>query len=405
MNPDPDLPRRSRGRAELDVIVVGAGAAGGALALALARDGLEVAVVETREPAPWRADDEVDLRVVALAPDARELLEDIGAWPAIASARVGPYRQMHVWDALAPGSLHFDAAESGEAALGWIVENKLIQHALWQALASEPRVRVLCPAEVEGIDDGPDAVGVTLTDGMRLRARVLVSTEGAESSVRAKLGIAFEGRDYAQRAVVAHVATERPHEGTAWQRFQPGGPLALLPLADGRCSIVWSLPDAEAARILALDDATFRAELGCAFDFRLGEITAATKRAAFPLRLRLANRFVHGRCVLAGDAAHIVHPLAGQGMNLAFRDVRCLRRVLGAARERRSDIGAAHVLRRYERERRSESTVAAYGLDAIFRVFGSSISTLTRVRGFGLAVASQVPVLRHTLADMAAGRL
>ena len=400
----PGSTRRSRGRNELDAIVVGAGAAGGALALALARDGLEVAVVEAREPTPWRPGDDVDLRVVALAPDARVLLDDIGAWSAIASARIGPYRQMHVWDALAPGSLHFDAAEQGEAALGWIVENKLVQHALWQALAAEARVRMLCPAEVDAIDDGTDAVTATLADGTRLRAKVLVSAEGAESSVRAKLGIAFEGRDYGQRAVVAHVATERPHEGTAWQRFQPGGPLAFLPLADGRCSIVWSLPDAEATRILALDDEAFRAELGCAFDFRLGAITATTKRAAFPLRLRLAERFVRGRCVLAGDAAHVVHPLAGQGMNLAFRDVRCLRRVFGAARERGSDIGAAHVLRRYERVRRSESTVAAYGLDAIGRLFSSRIPALARVRGLGLAFASQVPVLRNSLADRAGGK-
>ncbi len=399
----PGSTRRTRGRNELDAIVVGAGAAGGALALALARDGFEVAVVEAREPAPWRADDDVDLRVVALAPDARALLDDIGAWPAIASARIGPYRQMHVWDALAPGSLHFDAAEQGETALGWIVENKLVQHALWQALASEASVRVLCPAEVEAIDDGTDAVTATLADGTRLRAKVLVSAEGAESSVRAKLGIAFEGRDYGQRAVVAHVATERPHEGTAWQRFQPGGPLAFLPLADGRCSIVWSLPDAEATRILALDDEAFRAELGCAFDFRLGEITATTKRAAFPLRLRLANRFVHGRCALAGDAAHVVHPLAGQGMNLAFRDVRCLRRVLGAARERGSDIGAAHVLRRYERERRSESTVAAYGLDAIGRVYGSSQGPVASLRGLALRCAN-APFTRSLLLGMATGR-
>ena len=361
-------------------------------------------MVEAREPVPWRAADEVDLRVVALAPDARALLDDIGAWPAIASSRIGPYREMHVWDALAPGALHFDAAENGEAALGWIVENKLVQHALWQALAAEARVRVLCPAEVEAIEDGADAVGVTLADGTRLRARVLVSAEGAESSVRAKLGIPFEGRDYGQRAVVAHVATERPHEGTAWQRFNPGGPLAFLPLADGRCSIVWSLPDAEAARILALDDADFRAELGCAFDFRLGEITAATKRAAFPLRLRLAGRFVHGRCVLAGDAAHVVHPLAGQGMNLAFRDVRALREILRAARDRGSDIGAAHVLRRYERERRSESTVAAYGLDVIGRVFVRDDPLVAGLRGLALGVAGRVPALRRLLSDAAAGR-
>jgi 2-octaprenyl-3-methyl-6-methoxy-1,4-benzoquinol hydroxylase/2-octaprenylphenol hydroxylase len=417
-------------RGELDVIVVGAGAVGGALALALARDGFEVALVEAREPKPWRADDEVDLRVVALAPDARALLDELGVWPSIAAARIGPYRHMHVWDALAPGELHFDAAEQGEAALGWIVENKLVQSMLWRALhedrlrgsggsrdaaaanptrsiavyAAPTAVRMHCPGEIADIEDGDSGVTATLADGTRLRARVLVAAEGAESSVRTRLGIAFEGRDYAQRAVVAHVATERPHAGTAWQRFQPGGPLAFLPLADGRCSIVWSLPDAEAARVLALDDDAFRSELGCAFDFRLGAITATTPRAAFPLRLRLAARYVAGRCVLAGDAAHVVHPLAGQGMNLGLRDVACLRRVLRAARERGSDLGAAHVLRRYERERRSDNTLAARGLDAIERVYSSALEPVVALRGAALEVAGRFTWLRRALAHIAAGR-
>ena len=271
-------------RGELDAIVVGAGAIGGAIALALARDGFEIALVEARAPKPWRAGDDVDLRVVALAPDARGLLDDLDVWAAMEGSRIGPYRHMRVWDALAPGELAFDAADHGEAALGWIVENRLVQHALWQGCTSaivpdresqkaavlgrtfhKSTPRVHCPAEVAELDNGTDAVSATLTDGTRLRAKLLIAAEGAESSVRAELGIAFAGRDYHQRAVVAHVATERAHGDTAWQRFRPGGPLAFLPLADGRCSIVWSLPDAEAARILALDDAAFRAELGCAF--------------------------------------------------------------------------------------------------------------------------------------------
>jgi 2-octaprenyl-3-methyl-6-methoxy-1,4-benzoquinol hydroxylase/2-octaprenylphenol hydroxylase len=263
---------------------------------------------------------------------------------------------------------------------------------------------VYCPAEVVDVENGVDAVTATLTDGTRLRAKLLIAAEGAQSSIRTKLGIAFKGRDYGQRAVVAHVATERPHQGTAWQRFQPGGPLAFLPLADGRCSIVWSLPDAEAARILALDDTAFRAELGCAFDFRLGAISATTPRAAFPLRLRLAEKYVVGRCALAGDAAHVVHPLAGQGMNLGFRDVACLRRVLRTARERGSDLGAAHILRRYERERRSENTLAARGFDTIERIFGSSRPTLAALRATGLFAIECIAPLKHRLADVAAGR-
>ena len=392
-------------RGELDAIVVGGGAIGAALALGLARDGFDVALVEARAPKPWRAEDDVDLRVVALAADARALLDDLGVWPAIAGARVGPSRRMRVWDAIAPGELVFDAAENGEAALGWIVENALIQHALWSAIGAERGVRLLCPAEVAGVDNEADRVAATLADGTRLNARMLVAADGAESPLREQLGIACDNRDYAQRAVVANVATARPHESTAWQRFQPGGPLAFLPLADGRSSIVWSLPKDEAARVLALDDAAFRAELGAAFDFRLGEIAASTPRAAFPLRLRLAERYVAGRCVLAGDAAHVVHPLAGQGMNLGFRDVECLRRVLRDARERGGDIGAAHVLRRYARERRSENALAARVLDAIERVFGSTNPALATARGLALSAAGRLAPLRGIMMSAASGRL
>jgi 2-octaprenyl-3-methyl-6-methoxy-1,4-benzoquinol hydroxylase/2-octaprenylphenol hydroxylase len=390
-------------RGLLDVVIVGAGAIGSALALALARDGFDVALVEARAPKPRRVESDVDLRVVALAPDARAMFADLGVWNAIASARIGPYRRMRVWDALAPGELAFDAAERGEAALGWIIENALIQHVLWTAIGAEARVRVICPGEIAEAVNEEDAVVATLGDGTSLRARVLVAADGADSALRGKLGIAVRGREYAERAVVAHVAIERSHEDTAWQRFQPGGPLAFLPLADGRCSIVWTLPDSEAARVLALDDTSFRNELGAAFDFRLGAITQATSRAAFPLRMRLADRYVAGRCVLAGDAAHVVHPLAGQGMNLGFRDVACLRRVLRDARG--NDIGAAHVLRRYERERRSENALAARGLDAIERVFGAEHPLLAAARGFALAFANRVGPLRNRLIDVAAGRL
>lgn len=390
-------------RHELDAIVVGAGPVGAALALALVRDGFEVALVEARAPKPWNAADEVDPRVVALAPDARDLLAGLDTWDAIAAQRVSPYRHMHVWDALAPGALDFDARERGEAALGWIVENGLIQSAAWHALRTTG-VRVSCPATIADVEQGDDSVAVALDDGTRLRAKLLLAAEGAQSSLREKLGIAFDGRDYGARAVVAHVGTERAHESTAWQRFLPGGPLAFLPLADGRCSIVWSLPDAEAARVLALDDEAFRAELGCAFDFRLGAITSATPRLAFPLRLRLAERYVAGRCVLVGDSAHQVHPLAGQGMNLGLRDVACLRRVLGEARARGGDFGAAHVLRRYERERRSENTLAARGFDAIERIYGSDAMPLAILRGAALGVAARFGPLRQVLARHAAGR-
>ncbi|HUD40631.1 MAG TPA: UbiH/UbiF/VisC/COQ6 family ubiquinone biosynthesis hydroxylase [Dokdonella sp.] len=405
-------------RGEHDIVVVGGGPVGATLALALAGDGFDVALVEVREPQFGTREDALDPRVVALAPDAAALLRELGAWPLPFPERVGAYRHMRVWDASAPGELHVDAAERGEAALGWIVENRHLQHGVWSAFAD--RVTRICPAEAaavesgaapaDGIDaDGSDPVAnravLELADGRRLRARVLAIADGADSPLRTRLGIGFVGRDYAQRAVVAHVATERPHQDTAWQRFVPGGPLAFLPLADGRSSIVWSLPSAEAERVLALDDAAFRAELGAASDFRLGPIVASSPRAAFPLRLREASRYVEGRCVLVGDAAHVVHPLAGQGVNLGLRDVACLRRVLAEARRRGTDIGAAHVLRRYARERRSENALAAHAFDLIERTFAPGSTPLAALRGAALSAAGRIGPLRRLLVDAAAGRI
>ena len=246
---------------------------------------------------------------------------------------------------------------------------------------------------------------LTLDGGQVLSAALVVAADGADSALRGMVGIATSDRDYAQRALVAHVATERPHQATAWQRFLTGATVALLPLADGRSSIVWSVPDAEATRLLALDDAGFCNELGTASDFRLGRITATTPRAAFPLRMRVAERYLARRLALIGDAAHVVHPLAGQGVNLGLRDVACLRRVLCDARKRGSDIGATHVLRRYERERRSENALAARGLDTIERVFNFDNSLAAAVRGFALAGVDRTQLAKQFFMSAAAGRL
>jgi len=396
-------------RGELDVIVVGAGIAGAAMALALVRDGFDVALIESRPPPAWKVEDEVDARVVALAADAVALFDDLGVWADVLAARASAYRRMRVWDALAPGQLEFDSADRGEAALGWIVENRLLQHVLWRALSKAvddgESLRLLCPAEVGTVENEADGVVVGLADGARLRSRLLVAADGANSPIRQQLGIGTRDRDYHQRAIVAHVGTERAHESTAWQRFQPGGPLAFLPLADGRSSIVWSLQNDEATRLLALDDAGFCAELGCALDFRLGAITSSTQRFAFPLRMRLAQRYVAGRCVLLGDAAHAVHPLAGQGLNLGLRDVRNLRGQLQRARSRNSDHGAAHVLRRYERERRSENAIAANSFSLIETSFNSDSTAIAGLRGLALGIANRITPLKRRLVDAAAGRL
>ena len=298
-------------RGRLDVAVVGGGVVGSACALALAALGLEVALVEGVEPPRWQPQ-QPDLRVYAFAADNADLLQQLGLWRDVSAARAQAYRRMRVWDAAGGGELVFDADALGRRELGWIVEHGLLVDRLWAALPAAG-VQVHCPARVEMVTQDADGVRLQLDDGALLEARLLVAADGAESTVRALVGIAVDRHDYAQRGVVAYVSTERAHEDTAWQRFLPGGPLAFLPCADGSSSIVWTLSDDEAARMLALDDDGFNAELTCAFAARLGETRVLSRRAAFPLRRQLAREYVSGRVLLLGDAAHVVHPLAGQG--------------------------------------------------------------------------------------------
>jgi len=413
-----DIPSRRRAPT-LDVAVVGGGMVGAAAALALARAGFSTALLEARAPAAWDADAEVDLRVVGLAPSSVMLLDELGVWTSIREARAGPYSHMHVWDTESGAAIDFDAHSEGRDRLGYIVENNLVQWMLWQALdaaqgcasaagagsagAAAAGVRRLCPAEVHGFEAREDRIQLELASGGTLTAALLVAADGAASPLRQLAGIGTRGRDYAQRAVVAHVTTERPHEDTAWQRFLPGGPLALLPLADGRSSIVWSLPEAEARRVLALDGQAFLDELGVASDFRLGRIVAATPRAAFPLKLQLAERYQADRFVLLGDAAHAVHPLAGQGVNLGLRDVAELRDTLIDARAAGRDIGAAHVLRRYARRRRSADTLDALGFDALARIYAWQSPVLVAARGMGVRLLDRLAPLKRKLSEHAAG--
>lgn len=386
----------------LDVAVVGGGMVGAAATLALARGGLRCALLDTRTPSEWSSSEEVDLRVVGLANSSIELLHDLDVWTSIKGARAGRYTRMHVWDATSGAAIDFDAAGEGRDALGYIVENQLVQWTLWQAL-EQAGVRRLCPAEVSGFEASEDRIHLQLADGDSLSAALLVAADGAASPLRELAGINTRGRDYAQRAVVAHVVTERPHQQTAWQRFLPSGPLALLPLADGRSSLVWSLPEAEAQRVLALDEQAFFDELGVASDFRLGRIMATTPRAAFPLKLQLAERYQAERLVLLGDAAHAVHPLAGQGVNLGLRDVAELRDTLLAARAEGRDIGAEHVLRRYARRRRSADTLDALGFDALARIYAWQSPPLVAARGLGVRLLDRLRPLKRRLSEHAAG--
>lgn len=389
-------------RGLLDAVVSGGGVVGAACALALARRGLEVALVEGAAPAAWRAD-APDLRVYAFASDNAALLERLDAWAPVRQARVQPYRRMRVWDAAGGGELAFDADAFGRRELGWIVEHGLLLDRLWATLPAAG-VRVHCPARVAALEgEDEDGVVVGLDDGNRLRTRIAIAADGARSTLRQLAGIEVDRHGYGQRGVVGYVSTARPHEDTAWQRFLPGGPLALLPFADGRCSIVWTLPDAEAGRVLALDDEAFGAELTRASDARLGQVRAASPRAAFPLQRQLARDYLRGRVLALGDAAHVVHPLAGQGVNLGLRDVAALDSAIGNAQAARADWASPVRLARWARGRRSEDTLAAYAFDGINRLYRSESAAAVLLRGPLLGLAGRVPAVPRLLWKRAAG--
>ena len=389
-------------RGQIDVAVVGGGVVGAACALVLAREGLQVALVEGREPARWSRE-QPDLRVYAFAPDNAALLDDAGAWSSVRAARAHPYRRMRVWDAAGGDELRFDADALGRTQLGWIIENALLVDRLWAALPAAG-VDVRCPARVDAMEQDADGVVLRLDDGTRLDARLAVAADGADSTLRRLAGLEVSGRDYAQRGVVAFVRTERPHEDTAWQRFLPTGPLAFLPFEQGLSSIVWTLPDNEAARLLAVDESEFNRELTLAMGGQLGEITLASSRAAFPLKRQLAKDYVAGRVIVAGDAAHVVHPLAGQGVNLGLRDVAALRDGIRAATAKRADWDAPHRLERWARQRRSENATAAHAFDGINRLFSNDEMHLTLLRGPLLGLAGKLPPLVDFFWRHAAGQ-
>jgi 2-octaprenyl-3-methyl-6-methoxy-1,4-benzoquinol hydroxylase len=389
-------------RRPLDVAVVGAGVVGSAAALALAQQGLRVAIIEAHEPPAWRQA-QPDLRVYAFASDAQALLESLGVWESVASARVQPYRRMRVWDAAAGDELCFDADRMGRDSLGHIVEHVLLVDRLWAAVSRHEAIERHCPDKLIELDQDEDGVGLLLAGGQRLRAKLLLGADGAMSRVRELCGLSSADHDYGQRGLVAYVRTARAHEDTCWQRFLPSGPLAFLPCSDGRCSIVWTLPDAEAQRLLDVDEVAFRAELTRAFDARLGEVLEVFERQAFPLRRKLASQMLDGRVALIGDAAHVVHPLAGQGVNLGLRDVSALTTMVHEARVAGRDFSSAHRLQRWSRARLSENSLAAHSFEAINGLFSNDAVLPTLLRGHLLGLVDRVPPLAQFFWKRAAG--
>lgn len=394
---------------DFDVVIVGGAMAGAGAAALLAADpktaSLRIALIEPKPAAPPAAGDPLDLRVSALSRASQQLLERTGAWPAVVARGAAAYQRMVIWeqrvDPTGPGALVFDAAELGEPDLGHIAENRAVQAAL-TARAVAAGV-VLLRAGFTTLEAAPDAIRIALADGREFRAALVIGADGAESPVRTQAGIGVRGWDYEQRAVVTHLRPECGHRDTAWQRFLDTGPLALLPLADGRVSLVWSTLPTLAEELVACDDGEFSARVTEASAAVLGRLEPAGPRASFPLRLLHARQYAAQRVALIGDAAHTVHPLAGQGINLAFLDAAALVDVVGEAVEAGDDPGEPAVLRRYERWRKAEAVPAIALLDGIKRLFSGGNPLQSRVRRGALELTQSLPPLKRVLMQRALG--
>jgi 2-octaprenyl-6-methoxyphenol hydroxylase len=414
---------------DYDVIIAGGGMVGASLAHALAGSGLRVAVVE---PVPLAADTQpsYDDRAIALAYGTRRILEGLGVWAALAP-HAEPIRRVHVSDRGQFGFTHLDCRDEGTDALGYVVTARDLGAALLQPLTEGAAVDLLCPArvgdfvvEMDGVrvtveapPVGPDpsardahqatdrGVRVLETTARTVTAQLLVAADGGRSAIRERLGIAQRHHAYGHHAVIANVTPSLPHGGVAYERFTETGPLALLPMTGNRCGLVWTTRDEDLADVLALDDRAFLATLQERFGFRLGRFTTVGRRGHYPLELRLAETQVLERVAIIGNAAHTVHPIAGQGFNLGIRDVATLADVLSEARRAGRDPGSIAVLRDYEAARRRDHRTGALATDALARLFINPLGPLRLARNLGMTALDALPPIRHLLARAGMGLL
>lgn len=386
-----------------DIIVIGGGLAGGVLTLLLRQAGWRVAVVDNREPL-IAVDDRPDPRALAVTPASRCILEHCGAWAGLPSDRIGTFHGMQVWDAGGSGEIRFADTDVGEPALGYIIEAGVMQYAIDTALAADRDIDWYRPATPAALEPGVDQTELVLEDGRSLSARLVIGADGRQSRARLLAGIGYPETSYDQQAVAGVVQTELPHGAIARQRFLVNGPLAFLPMAGShQCGIVWSTSPEHARQLLAMDDTAFAAELAAAFEYRLGTVTEIGRRGGFPLIRAQATQYVRERFALVGDAAHSIHPLAGQGANMGWLDAACLAEILADAAGR--DPGSLRRLRRYERWRRSDNRLMQLALDGLHHLFRRDELPLRQVRNMGLSLTNHSGPVKNFLMRYAMGRV
>lgn len=391
-----------------DVLIVGAGMVGSALALALHHSGLGILLLDggPLTVRPHDPDAPFEPRVSALSAASQRILERLGAWQGISQRRLSPYSDMRVWDGSGTGQIHFSAASVHARVLGHIVENRVIQDGLLERL-HDSDVGLLANARLEQMRRSGDEWLLTLADGRSLRAPLVVAADGAQSAVRRLTGCPTREWDYLHQAIVTSVRCSQPHQATAWQRFTDHGPLAFLPLLrDGQqdwCSIVWSITPEQAEKAMAMDDQAFCQALGTAFEGRLGTVLQADPRVCVPLRQRHAKRYVAEGLALIGDAAHTIHPLAGQGVNLGFLDAAVLAEELQHASDRGERLADERVLSRYERRRMPHNLALMAAMEGFERLFQADPLPLRWLRNSGLKLVEQIPDAKALFVRQALG--
>lgn len=394
---------------QADLIIVGAGMVGSTLALALQGAGLTIKLIDSGplDVQPFALTDPFEPRVSALSAASQRILERVGAWPGITSRRASPYTDMHVWDGSGTGRIHFSAASVHAEVLGHIVENRVVQDALLDALRGGGSVELMPGARLEQLQQNENGWSLVLADGQRLSAGLVVAADGANSAVRRLAGCETREWDYMHHAIVTSVRCAEPNQRTAWQRFTDDGPLAFLPLQRAGdphwCSIVWSVTEQEAQRLMALDDKAFRHALGRAFEYRLGAVLEADPRLCIPLRQRHAKRYVQPGLALIGDAAHTIHPLAGQGVNLGLLDAAVLAEVLLAAIARDAQLGDPRVLGRFERRRMPHNLTMMAAMEGFERLFQADPLPLRWLRNAGLKGIQALPEAKALFVRQALG--
>lgn len=388
-----DAPLPSFDVPSFDVLVIGGGPIGALTACCLASAGLDVALVEAADPAAL-ARPGTDGRSIAVSLSSMRVFAAAGVWPLMAP-EAEPILEIRVTDGASPLFLHYDHEAIGDEPFGWIVENTTIRRAVHQRLAALPTARVIAPARVVAVERGPAVATVTLADGRSLRAALVVAADGRASPTRQGAGIRLTRWDYHQSGIVCTVAHEKPHHGIAHERFLPSGPFAILPMRGNRSSIVWTEKEHLAEAIVGQGDAGFLGELASRFGDFLGRIELAGPRFHHPLSLQFAERATDRRLALVGDAAHGMHPIAGQGMNMGVRDVAALAEVVVDARRLGLDVGGVDVLARYQRWRRFDN-MAMLGLtDVLNRLFSNDIAPVRLARDLGLATVQAMPGMKR----------